>query len=213
MRDLHQYPTPTPESIWAILQENAQQMRETDRKIQEVAQLQKENERKYEQRIAENERERKENEREYKQRIKRLDEQMGSWANNHGSVAEEYFFNSFDAGKKDFFGEKFNRIEKNLKPLSKELKDEYDIVMFNDSSVAIVEVKYKAHENDIPQVLKKAETFRILCPDYKDFKIYLGLATMAFYPELEQECIKNGIAIIKQIGDKVIINDKHLKVF
>ena len=56
--------------------------------------------------------------------------------------------------------------------------------------------------NDIPKVIKKAETFRILCPDYKDYKIYLGLATLAFYPELEQECKKQGIAIIKQVGDK-----------
>jgi hypothetical protein len=36
---------------------------------------------------------------------------------------------------------------------------------------------------------------------------------MSFYPELEQECINEGIAIIKQVGDTVIINDTHLKVF
>jgi hypothetical protein len=36
---------------------------------------------------------------------------------------------------------------------------------------------------------------------------------MAFYPELEQECINQGIAIIQQVGDNVIINDAHLKVF
>jgi hypothetical protein len=62
-------------------------------------------------------------------------------------------------------------------------------------------------------VLKKAETFRILFPHYKEFKIYLGLASMSFYPELEQKCISKGIAIIKQVGDTVVINDTHLKVF
>jgi len=62
-------------------------------------------------------------------------------------------------------------------------------------------------------VLKKAETFRILCPSYKDFKIYLGFASLSFYEELEQECIKQGIAIIKQVGDTVVINDKHLRIF
>ena len=79
--------------------------------------------------------------------------------------------------------------------------------------MAIIEVKYKAHTNDIPTVLKKAETFRILYPEYKDFKIYLGLASMSFYSELEQECIEQGIAVIKQIGDKVVINDTNLKAF
>jgi len=97
---------------------------------------------------------------------------------------------------KTFFGEHFNRIRKNVKPVGEKLEDEYDIVMYNDFSVAIVETKFKAHEKDIPKVIKKAETFRILCPDYKDFKIYLGLASLSFYPELEQECIENGIAVI-----------------
>jgi hypothetical protein len=85
--------------------------------------------------------------------------------------------------------------------------------LYNHSSVALIEVKYKAHENDIPKVLKKAETFRILFPNYKEFKIYLGLASLSFYPELEQECINQGIAIIKQVGDTVVVNDEHLKVF
>ena len=49
--------------------------------------------------------------------------------------------------------------------------------------------------------------------NYKDFKIYLGLASMSFYSELEQECINQGVAVIKQVGDiEVIIND-NLKVF
>jgi hypothetical protein len=147
-------------------------------------------------------------------RMKKLQETVGAWSWNHGSFAEEYFFNSFENGKQNFFGEHFNDIDKNVKPPKKNnLKDEYDIVMYNDFYVAIVESKFKAHKNDIPKVLKKAETFRILCPDYKDFKIYLGLASLSFYPELEEECIRQGIAVIKQVGDTVVINDAHLKVF
>ena len=150
----------------------------------------------------------------YEKRMKKLEKLMGSWSNNHGSFAEEYFFNSFEEEQQDFFGEHFYDIDKNLKPPKKNnIKDEYDIVMYNDSYIAIVESKFKAHLNDIPDVIKKAETFRILCPDYKDYKIYLGLASMSFYDELEEECIKNGIAIIKQVGDTVVINDAHLKVF
>jgi hypothetical protein len=47
----------------------------------------------------------------------------------------------------------------------------------------------------------------------KDYKIYLGLASMNFYDELEEECLAHGIAVIKQVGDIVIVNDAHLKVF
>jgi len=62
-------------------------------------------------------------------------------------------------------------------------------------------------------VLGKANTFRANFAEYKNHTIYLGLATMAFYPELEQACKDNGIAIIKQVGDSIVINDEHLKAF
>ena len=145
--------------------------------------------------------------------IKDLQKTVGGWANNHGSFAEEYFYNSFENNKRNFFGEKFDTIKKKISNFWQGIEDEYDIVLYNHSSVALIEVKYKAHISDIPSVLKKAETFRILFPYYKDYKVYLGLASMAFYPELEQECINEGIAVIKQVGDNVVINDGHLKVF
>jgi hypothetical protein len=145
--------------------------------------------------------------------MKKLEETTGSWANNHGSFAEEYFFNSFENGKQNFFGEKFDNISKDLYHATQNLKDEYDIVLYNHVSVALIEVKFKAHINDVPTVLNKANTFRLFFPYYKDFKIYLGLASLSFNPKLEQECIKQGIAVIKQVGDTVVVNDAHLKVF
>ena len=197
-----QYQTATPESVWAILQEvskkqeeTALQMQETDRRMQELQKSQS---------ITSAD---------FDRRMKEINKTLGGWANNHGTFAEEYFYNSFENGKKNFFGEHFDEIKKKWSSSWQGVEDEYDIVLCNHTAVAIIEVKYKAHVNDIPAVLKKAETFRILFPNYKDFKIYLGLASLAFYPELEQECIKEGIAIIKQVGDTVIINDNHLKVF
>ena len=150
---------------------------------------------------------------EAEKRMKKLEKLVGSISYNNGSFAEEYFFNAFENGEQNFFGEKFDDIEKNLKHKTKKVKYEYDIVLYNSVSVAIIEVKYKAHENDIPHVINQAKTFRETYPDYRDYKIYLGLASMSFYPELEQECSRNGIAIIKQVGETVVINDTNLKVF
>jgi hypothetical protein len=148
---------------------------------------------------------------EFDKRMKKLDERIGGMANNNGLIAEEYFFNSFEKGQRNFFGEKFDAIKKNIKGIEKD--DEYDILLINGQTIGIVEVKYKAHENDLPKVIKKAETFRENFPKYAGHRVYLGLATMAFYPELEQECINQGVAIIKQSGDSVIINDNHLRAF
>jgi len=149
----------------------------------------------------------------YERRMKKMEETMGAWANNIGSFAEEYFSTSFEDGKQNFFGEKFDEMETNLKGIKKGYRDEYDILLINGKSVGIIEVKSKAHENDVSKVLKKAKTFRINFPEYANHQAYLGLATLVFYPELEQLCIDEGIAVIKLVGDTVVINDGHLKVF
>ena len=203
-----------------IKEEADRRQKEADRQMKETAKRQEEADRQIKE---ETDRRQKEADRQIKETAKRREEfdremkkiekTLGGWANNQGAFAEDYFFNSFENGKKNFFGEEFDNISNNLKNYWQGIEDEYDLVLYNHTSVALIEVKYKAHENDIPKVLNKANTFRILFPYYKDFKIYLGLASLSFYPELEQECIKQGIAIIKQVGDTVVINDDQLKTF
>jgi len=151
-----QHQTATPDSVWAMFQEIGRKQEETALQMKETREQMQETDR----------------------RMKELQKTVGGWANNHGSFAEEYFFNSFENGKQKFFGEHFDEIQKNVSSVWQGVKDEY-AVKFN----------------------------------YKDFKIYLGLASLSFYPELEQRCINEGIAIIKQVGDSVVINDEHLKVF
>ena len=143
--------------------------------------------------------------------VREMSKRLGGMGQSHGSFAEEYFFNSFERDEKCFFGEKFDMVKKNM--TGWETNDEFDIVFLNGHAVAIVEVKYKAHENDLPEIIKKVDSFRLNFPQSKNLKIYLGLASMAFYPELEKACTDNGIAIIKQAGDTVVINDKNIKVF
>ena len=174
----------TFESVLASLKETGKRFRETERLINKNA-----------------------------EQMTKVQKTLGEWANNHGAFAEDYFFNSFEDGKQNFFGEEFDDIDKNLKGIKKGYKDEYDILLINGKSLGIIEVKFKAHINDVPKILRKAETFRVNFPDYEKHQVYLGLATLAFYPELEQECIDKGIAIIKQVGDTVVINDAHLKTF
>jgi hypothetical protein len=183
----------TFESVWAMIYETQKMQQETDRLIKEM----RENH--------------VETERVIKESLKDLDAKIGRWSTNHGFFAEEYFINSFTRGNKNFFGEKFDKIITNAPGIK--VDAEYDIVLLNGKSVAIIEVKFKAHENDIPNVIKKAETFRINYSEFAKHKIYLGLASMSFYKKLEKECTENGVAIIKQVGDTMVINDQHLKIY
>jgi len=196
----------TPESVWAAF-------RETDKRIKELAEQQAENNRILTEQQAENNRILTEKQTETDRLIKDLARQVGGASSSNGLFAEDYFFNSFEKGQKNFFGETFDDVKKNLKNFWQGLEDEYDIVLYNHDAAAIIEVKYRARISDIPDVLKKPKTFRILFPNYQNFRFYLGLASMSFDTKVEEECKNQGIAIIKQVGDKIVIYDENLKTF
>ena len=152
---------------------------------------------------------------EFKQRMKNLDEMIGGMANSNGMVAEELFYNAIENGDKNFFGEQFDKCHRYARSYDKgkKKKIEIDIVLVNGKSVAIVEVKYRARREDIQKTIDKIPDFKTLFPQYQSHKIYLGLAAMAFDNGVEEESVKEGIVLFKQVGDTVVINDEHLKVF
>jgi hypothetical protein len=204
-QQMQSYPL-TFEGTWAAIQESnrflTEKFAKTDRQITKNDRLIRKKFAKTEQLIDKN-----------AQRMKELNELVGAWSKNHGDFAEEYFINSFENGHQTFFGEKFDEMEQNVKGITRDYKDEYDIVLLNGKSVGIVEIKFRAKKEHIPKILRKAETFRINCPEYKNHQIFLSLASFCFQDGVEEECTDKGIAIIKQMGDMVVINDAHLKVF
>jgi hypothetical protein len=114
-----------------------------------------------------------------------------------------------------FGGQEYDTFDYSKKRKSKrdKLQGEFDIVMYNCNSIAIIEIKYKAREKDFEQLMKQPSIFKQLHPEYANFDIYLGLAAFHFDIGVEEEIIKQGIAVVKQVGDSVVINDEHLKVF
>jgi len=88
-------------------------------------------------------------------------------------------------------------------------------VLFNGKSAAIIEVKYNAKPDNISveKLISCVETFKTLCPKYKEHKIYLGVAAMSFRKGLEEKLHKSGIATIRQIGKKMVRFDKDVKAF
>ena len=168
--------------------ETAEQMKETDRKMQETSLQMKETDR----------------------MIKALAEQVAGVTKSNGLFAEDHFFSAFEKDKLNFIGEKYDKAVRGKGTI---VNDQYDFVLINGKTAGIVEVKYKARKDDIEQALKKPDTFRVNFPEYKNHKIYLAIAALTIDATFEHECKKNGIAVIKQVGDKLVVNDKNLKVF
>jgi hypothetical protein len=185
----------TFESVWAMIHE-------TNQEIKDLKESQ-----------AETFRQMRETQADLVKSIKHLNKETDGIGRSNGAFAEEYFYSSLERGELDFFGEKFDDIEKNLKGIEPGYKAEYDIVLFNCKSIGIVEVKYKGRKENIPEVIRKAETFRVNFSKYANHKIYLAMSAMSFEDNVEKECAQAGIAVIKQVGGEIEINDEHIKVF
>jgi len=188
-KNLQKTKTDTFETVLASLKETGERFKETERLIEKNAEQMKDTD----------------------LRMKELQQTVGGWSNSHGFFAEEYFINSFKNGEKNFLGENFDALKANMKGFKND--DEYDILLINCRSVGIVDAKFKLRQKHLPKILRKPETFRENFPEYAHLKVYLGVAALTFDPVAEQECIDKGLAIIKQVGDTVVINDAHLKVF
>ena len=132
MENISEFRTATPESVWAALQESDRQRKENERFltekqgeietiIKEIGKSQAETDRQLKESSADFDRRMKESDarferqvKEYDRRMKKFEEMNGGLSNNQGLFAEEYFFNSFENGQQNFFGEKFDAIERNI---------------------------------------------------------------------------------------------------
>lgn len=146
-------------------------------------------------------------------KLERIGIHLGNINQNIGITTEEYFYNSLYDNP--MLGNiRFDHISRNLHWKGKTIEDEFDIIMYNGNSVAIIECKYKAHENDLRKLMtKKVDNFRAISTDYRDYTIYLGLASFSFYPEIEQLALQNGVAVLKQKGEVVQVQADYLKAF
>ena len=176
--------------------------------IYELREAQKETDRQ----MKETDRQMKETDRQ----ITRISKEIGGITRSNGKMAEEMIANSL---KKDmvFAGIRFDDMIRNQKKYSKklDLKGEFDIVMYNCEIIAIIEAKYKVDELDVANLIdkKKVEKFRLLFPEYRDYKIMLAIGGGSFEGKAEEEAEKRGIGIIKVVGDKVEYYTEGIRVY
>ena len=152
--------------------------------------------------------------------MKNLNRMIGGISYSNGDMAEEFFYNTLKKDK-TFLNEKFDSIRKNLtyRGLNNEYEvepdAEYDILLFNGTSAALIEVKYNAKQNniDVKKLLRRAEIFKIQFPEYKNHKLYLAVAAMSFKGWIVKKLHRAGIATIRQVGRKMVVYDKEVKAF
>jgi hypothetical protein len=136
--------------------------------------------------------------------------QLGGIANNQGDVAEEFFFHALE--KKPYIGGvHFDRVEHKVQAGRKQERAEFDMLLYNGNSLAIVEVKYKVHLNALEQLERLIQSHRALYPEYKSYKIYAGIAGLSVPSEVIEQAHQKGFFVLKQQGEVMVIDSAHMR--
>jgi len=147
--------------------------------------------------------------RETDQQMKRTNEtlksigiQLGNMSRNQGDVAEEFFFNSL-ANDTHLGAIHFDDIAKNEHKRRGKTEEEYDIVMTNGNAIGIVEVKYKAHINDLEKLERKMKNFKTLFPWFENYKLYGAMASFHINDDAKSEALNRGFFVLQRSGDLI----------
>jgi len=188
----------TDEELKSLVASLAEESRKTDEQMRKTDEQMKETDRK----IAE-----------VSKQIEGVSKQIGGIDNNIGHHAEQFFQNVF-AEKKVFGGIEYDDITLNMKYSDKDEGVEFDIVLKNGSSVALIEVKNRIHSSFVQNLAEeRIKKFRQYFPKYKDYNVYLGIAGFSFHESVLEEAKKYGVGIIRQVGKGIEVDATGLKAY
>jgi len=194
-------------------QETEKQFQETEKQFQETEKQIKENDRLLTEKFAETDRKFDERFSRTEKALDKTHELIGGISRSNGEFCEEYFINSFKENP-TLMGEKYDLVREYLKPFPKAvIEDEYDLVLQNGTTTALIEMKYKASKNDVGKMFHKLETFRANFPFSNNFKIYLCLASFRFPKAVREKAEKEGVILIQQRGEKMEVLSKNIRAW
>lgn len=147
------------------------------------------------------------------EKIDKLCGKVGGMDENTGHHAEQFFQDTLWETK-TFGGQKYDYMIRNLKYGNGKDEGEFDIVLLNGKSVAIIEVKNRIHPKFVKEMAeKKIAKFRKVFPVYQKHNVYLGIAGFSFSDAVREKAKEYGIGIIKQVGQSIEIEADKLKAY
>ena len=115
---------------------------------------------------------------------------------------EEFFLNSLlkDNRLGNIY---FDDVVKNMEKHRGQMQEEFDLVLTNGNVIGIVEVKYKAHENDLKKLDRKMQNFKKLFPIYQNYKQQGAIATFHINDDAKKAALSRGYFVLQRSGDLV----------
>ena len=152
---------------------------------------------------------------ETKELIRQQSINIGGISRSNGQDAEDTIYAALEKDMM-FAGLGFHAIDRNWnrKETALKLQAEFDIVLINDDTLALIETKYKVRDKDVTKLIDTTlNNFRILFPQYDNYKIVLGVGGMTFDKEAIDKANDNGVGLIKIVGDKVEFQTENIKQY
>jgi hypothetical protein len=129
---------------------------------------------------------------------------------SQGLVAEEFFYNSLAANP--VIGQlRFDHAVNNLQTGKGNSRVQFDTVLFNGNSVAIIEVKYRARPEDLDQLDKQVSEFRERFKPYANFNFYAGIAGFNVPDEVVNQAHQKGYFVLKRTGDVFAVDTEGMR--
>jgi hypothetical protein len=168
--------------VWLMFQETDRQIQETDRHIQETDRI-----------------------------LRNLTKQMSISESRWGRFVEALV----EGAHVKILNEFGILVNRTLTREKRQLdNDEYeiDIIAKNGEEIVAVEVKTTLGVSDVQDFLEKLDLFKKAFPDYRNNKLYGGIAYIQKDSDADKYAAKNGLIVIKAVDDSArITNRKNFK--
>ena len=204
LREWREYRKETERLFQKSKLEFDRRMKETDRRMKETDRRMKETDR----RMKETDRQMKKTDRQMKKTDLRIDKLSRSLDKTNGNFNDKWgkFVENLVAGDLvnllSEWGINVNRIQPRLVyPQSRHHRGgEFDLVAINGKELVIVEVKSSLEKKDVDFFVKKLKIFKEVPTEYRDRKIYGGVAYIKCIKKADEYADSEGLFVIKAPG-------------
>ncbi len=185
------------QQIWALFRETDKQIKETDRKLTKL--------------FEETDRRFKETDRRFKETDKKIKELAelftGQWGKLIEALVEPSSIKTFQER-----GIKIEGIARHLKKQKGDEGIEIDLLLTNDQEVVVLEVKTTVKIEHVKEHLERLNKFKQFFPEYRNFKVYGGIAGIRYEEESDKFAYRQGLFVLKsEDGIIKISNDEKFK--
>ena len=192
----------TFDDVWKMFQETDKQFKETDKKLKESFRETREQMKAAAEQSSNSWKEIHRRSKETQQKLDTVSKIMGGIGISIGEVTEDFFKGALKDAK-NLAGIHYNYVG-TLEKSNGSMRGEYDIVLFGEDTIVIVEVKHKLQPADVVDFhQRRLPRFNTLFPEYNDKKLIGALAGMTIVEEAAKKALSLGYLVLTQAGQKI----------